>query len=826
MEPIGLGVLQRAFSVLARGWHLFSYLENKPVMLQNYFKIALRSLLNRRGYTFINVLGLSTGLSCALLIFFWVQDELGTDQHIPDAEQVFRITSKVVLPDDSWMQSVTAAPLGESLKENFEEIIGSARMDSNDAIVEIEGEKSKIDNIWLTDPDALDLFGFDLLLGNAATCLSDPYKVVLTQRQAEQFFGDQNPLGTTLKIFAYDPEGEGMDYEVTGVIANPPGNSHLKINMLASFSTYFKARPSAAQDWFDNSLYTYIKLGKNTNPDILESKLPLLIEEKMGEQMEQYDMHYTYFLQNIRDVHFGKGILYDVWGRGSVENIWIIGIIGAFILVLAGINYINLAMAFSMDRAKEVGVRKVMGAQRGQLIRQHLVETFVLVLLSVALAGVIVELAEPYFKQLSGKSHFDFTWKIILSYLSVLAFVLTLLAGFFPALALSLTPAVFALKKQVAGAHKQFFWKVLVAFQFGVTMAILLGVLVVHKQLNFISNKPLGYNKNNIMVLRVNGSREVINGYQAFKNDLFMLPEIKNVSTSRSMIVGGLGNGNAQTLDDKTMVQKVYRLRVDHSFMETFGVELKAGRGFEETIGSDSAEAFILNETAIHGFEWKTAEEAVGQRIHFSGRDGTVIGVVKNFHFNSLKHEVGPVALYLNQGGFSRISIKGGPGADIAEKVSTLWKQHFSNSLLDYSFQEEALSKQYTWETKFYAIFKVFSVLSLVIACLGLYGLVGFAVSKRQKEIGIRRVLGASRKNIIGMIAKHYLLLILLAAMVALPLGYLGMQVWLREFVYKIDFGFGSVCMLVAGVLLLSLGIIFSQIHRHTIKNPTDILNE
>jgi len=795
-------------------------------MVKNYLKIAIRTLRRKSVYSIINIIGLSSGLLCVIFILNWVNDELSYDQHFSNKENLYRVVAEAGTGQDRWHQSVTSLPLGTTMESTYLEVLSQVRLDKNDGMI-VRGDKRFVeDYIVLTDPSFFDVFDYHLLKGNEETALNDPYKIVLTETMANKYFGNENPIGETLKIFLYDPNGNGIDYEVTGVIADPPETSHFTFNFLASISTIESVSQGAMENWGNNSYHTYVVLEDGADYGALESKLTAMVDNHMGEMIEEYDLYYRFYLQNITDIYLHSETQYEFKANGNIEYVWMFSAIGIFILALAGINYINLSTSFSLDRAKEVGVRKALGAFKGQLIKQHLTETLVLTFIAMLLAGLFVELFKPFFYELTGKDHITFDRLTLLIQLLALCIPLGIISGYFPAHLLAQVKATNSLKGKLQNNDKSTLRKVLVTFQFAVTLVILVGLVVVHQQLGFVQSKDMGYDKNNLMVLRVNGSEEVKNGYVPFVNDLKSSPNINFVARSGSMIGGGLGNSNMNHAlpNGEKQFEKTYRLPVDYDYLDTYGMKLLAGRNFNPNINSDSTEAFIINETAAKSFGW-SADEAINKEISFIGREGQVIGVVKDFHFNSLHHAIGPVCLFIPTN-FSRIAVKGNDAQALVAEVKSAWESHFPASIFEYTFQDQALFNSYENDHRFGKIFNAFALLSVLIAFMGLFGLIGYTVGRKTKEIGIRKVMGATSLQIINLISNKFLKLIVIASLLAIPVAWWLMNSWLKDFTYRIDIEIWHLLAAVSALLFVALVIVFAQTVKPSLANPADTLKE
>ncbi len=797
------------------------------IMLKNYFKIAIRTLRRKSVYSVINIIGLSSGLLCVIFILNWVSDELSYDQHFPNKENIYRVVAEAGTGEDRWHQSVTSLPLGDAMVNMFPEVASRVRLDKNNALVQ-NGDVQYIEQfIILTDPEFFDVFDYPLLAGNEETALSQPYQIVLTASMAKKYFGESDPIGQPLKIFQYDPDGNGIDYEVTGVIADPPKTSHFTFNFLASISTIESVSETAMANWGNNSYHSYVVLKDGASASLLESKLPDMVDKHMSEMIAEYDLYYRFYLQSVTDIYLHSDTQYEFKANGNIEYIWMFSAIGFFILTLAGINYINLSTSFSLDRAKEVGVRKVLGAYKGQLIKQHLTETLVLTIIAMLCAGLFVELLKPFFYELTGKTHITFDRATLLFQLLVVCIPLGLISGYFPAHLLANVKTTNSLKGKVQSNDKSTLRKGLVTFQFAVTLVILVGLVVVHQQMQYVQSKDLGYDKSNLLVLRVNGSEEVKQGYKPFINELKSSSHVKFAARSGSMITGGLGNSNANiTLPSgEKNFQKLYRLPVDYDYLDTYGITLSTGRNFNPEIHSDSTQSFIFNEAAAKAFGW-SAEEALGKELSFIGREGKIIGIVKDFHFNSLHHEIGPICMFISGSNFSRITLKGNNAEKLLASTEKAWKEHFPASIFDHTFQDEALFSSYENDHRFGKIFNSFAVLSALIAFLGLFGLIGYTVGRKTKGIGVRKVLGATSMQIVQLISSQFLKLIVIAALIAIPVAWWLMSSWLKDFTYSISIQAWHFGVSVGVLLLIAAIIVFAQTLKPSMANPADTLKE
>ncbi|MEP2773556.1 MAG: FtsX-like permease family protein [Fulvivirga sp.] len=796
-------------------------------MFKNYFKIALRTLRRKSLYSIINIIGLSTGLVCIVFIFNWVGDELGYDKHFPNNKNIYKVMAEAGTGDERWHQSVTSLPLSTTLKNTYPEVVDQVRFRKHDAMV-IRGDNQYIEDfIVMTDPSFFNVFDYDLIVGDTATALKDPYKIVLTETMAKKYFGNENPVGQSLKLFIYDSDGNGIDFEITGVIKDPLETSHFSFNILGSMATLASIAPEEMHNWTNNSYHSYIVLKDGVNPASLEIKLPDMVDQHLGEVIDAYDLYFRFYFTPITDIHLYSDAQYEFRSNGSVEYVWIFSSIGFFILLLAGINYINLSTSFSLDRVKEMGVRKSLGAFRSQLVWQHLTETFVLSVAAMLLAGLLIELFKPVFYELTGKYHLEFN-KLNLSFqLVILTLPLALISGYIPARFLAKVNTISSLKGKVQTNPKNRLRMGLVTFQFVVTLAILSGLFVIRQQLEFVQSQDLGYDKSNLLILKTNGSDEVNQHFERFKTQLMSSANTISIARSGSRIGNGLGNSSAQFKDEKgeSHFLKTYRLPIDYGYLETYQMQLVAGRDLDFNRQGDSTQSFLVNEAFVKSMGW-SPEDALNKVISFNGREGEIIGVVKDFNFASLHQPVAPVCMWRRQSNFSRITIRGKENTKLLKETLEAWKSTFPHSIFDHTFQDQALFENYNTDYRFGKVFNVFSTLSLIIAFLGLFGLIGYNVKRKTKEIGIRKALGATTTQILQLISSRFIMLILIASAISIPISWAMMENWLSSYTYRITLSIWPFIMTTTLILAAALIIIVIQSFKPSRINPADSLKQ
>ena len=795
-------------------------------MFKHFSLLAFRNLTKHKGYTLLNVVGFSAGLACFAFITSWIKDELSYDTFNSKADKIVRVVSRSTSASERFDQAVTAAPLANALKRDFPEVENSVRFEQKGAIVKFGDNQSDENGILLTDPSFFDVFDYRLLQGDAKTALNDPYNIIVTESMAKKYFGKEDPIGKALMIYLFDSTGRGALYKVTGIMPDAPQNAHFTFNFLASFKTLETYAPQAAAEWDKNDYYTYLLLRDKSDIKKIEAQLPLFAKRHTEKYMEQTNTYLDFFLQPLSSIHLNSHLRFEIAATGNMQNVYIFATIGIFILLIACINYMNLATARAPERAKETGVKKVLGAGKTKLLVQHFAEALVIAIISFLIALLFAWILQPMFKQLSGKELLLFNSPGLLLQLFAITLVLGILSGIYPAILITAYKPIEVLKgKIISSSGGVWVRRSLVVLQFTVSIVLVAGILVVNSQLSYIQHKDLGYKKDALLTLKVNGNTDVINGYDAFKNTILSKPLITGVSTSNAILAGGLGNRGATTItgEGSKVTSIIYNLRTDQNYVDVYEMKMIAGRNFYKNIIADSL-SYILNEAAVRSFGWKNAEDAINKPFNTVGRDGRVVGVVKDFHFNSLHQRVEPLVIMPRLPGmrFSQISVRinmSDPQKAITW-VTQNWNKNFPGALLEYVFMDKKLNDQYLAENRFSKFFLYFSILSLVIACLGLFGLTAFTVQQRVKEIGIRKVLGASVSSITAMLSQDFLKLVVIAAIIAFPVAWFAMNKWLQDFAYRITISWWMFVAAAAAALLIALITVGYQTIKAAIANP------
>lgn len=793
-------------------------------------------MIRHKGFSFINIVGLAIGLAACIIILLFIVDELSYDRFHEKAHRIHRITVHGVFGDNEFNSTYTPAPLAQAMLSEFPEVEKITRlMLRPQRSVRISDEKTFIeDRFFYADSSFFEIFSFELITGNPKTVLSEPGNIVLTQSTAYRYFGDEDPVGKLLV------EDNRFNYIVTGVVKDPPANSHFRFNVLASFTTLpWHANPS----WFNQSAQTYILLNESADINAVNEKLNPFLYNQIGEQLRQFmgitleefaesGQSYGYDLQPITDIHLHSNLDGEYEANGSITYVYLFSLIAVFILLIACINFMNLSTARSANRAKEVGVRKVLGSNRSDLIRQFLAEALVYTTLAMIIAILLIELSLPFFNLIAQKQlslSVNQEWYI---FLLIPGFIVltSLLAGSYPAFYLSSFQPLKVIKGQLArGMTKSRFRSILVLFQYSVSIVLLIATFIIFRQLQFVQNKNMGYDKENVIVIkRVNG---LGSGMPVFKNNILQNPDILKASysidlpgddfSSNSMGVTG------RPLDEVNIVMMMY---ADYDFIETLGMHMAEGHYYRRGYASDSA-GVVLNQTAIrrlgiYDFETdRIIRHATPPNEHTTHR---VIGVVDDFHYESLHRGIRPMAIFLLPEGnwANRLSVRVQQNK-VAEKIKFLeqqWTAMDSGQPFEYTMLDTTIDKFYKNDRQTRIIYSSFSILALFVASLGLFGLAAFTTENRTKEIGIRKAHGASVGSIVIMLSKEFTRWVLLANIIAWPVAYFLADNWLDNFAYRIEIPLFS--FLLAGLLAFAIAVITvsSLAFKAATANPVESL--
>lgn len=810
-------------------------------MFRNYLKITLRNLWNNKSYSFINIVGLAFGLASCIIILLYVNNELSYDKHHKKADRIARVASFIDFSGSYLELATTSAPMGPTLRNDYTEVEDMVRFRPRGEFLVRSGDINiKESDIIFSDPSVFNVFTIPVIHGNAETALLEPYTLALSRSKALKYFGTENVVGKTLLL------DDDQTFEITAVYEDMPETSHFNFEFLLSMET--NADEANNGVWISNNFRTYLLLKEGTDLKAFEENFRSIKKTYIEPQLIQFTGNtledfqeagnsLEYELQPLTDIHLHSDLVAEFEPNGNIKYVFLFSGLAGFILILACINFMNLSTARSVKRAKEVGIRKTLGSVRKQLVTQFFTESILLCLFSFLIALLIVELTLPFFSNLSGTnlvSNYFSNTNLILS-IAGIVLLTGLLSGSYPAVMLSGFQPIKVLKGVLDKGTSRF-RSLLVVFQFSVSLVVIIGLLVINKQLDFIQNQSLGFQKEQTVI--IHDAYTLDTNLNVYKEELLKEPEFKNATISSYLPVSGFSM-NDQTFwpkgDDpvqgNTSSTQVWR--VDTDYIPTLGMEIIEGRNFSEDRGADE-NTVILNEALANRFGF---EEPLGEVITtFTQRpDGnfdtenlrefTVIGIVKNFHFRSLRENIAPLGLFK---GTSRgnviFKIDSQDAGTALAKLENSWKEMAPGQPFNYSFLDERFDRMYRTENRVSNLVFAFSVLIIIIACLGLFGLSAYSAEQRTKEIGIRKVLGASVSGIVSLVSKDFLKLILISFLMAAPVGYFIMQQWLKEFTYKTNIGFDVFLISGIGIILIASITVSWQSIKAALTNPVKSL--
>lgn len=798
-------------------------------MLKNYIKIALRNMFRNKLYSLINLFGLAIGMAACLIIYLWVQDELSYDRFHQNADRIYRIERKFDFRDMHGQAPITSGPYGKALVSDYPEIENSVRLARNELSIKDHRNIFHQQQLIFADNSIFEIFDFRLEKGDSQTALTQPRAMVLTRENALKYLGTEDVVGKSITV---DWRGTLTDFQITGILEKVPHNSHVQFDVLASISSYPDRQMS---QWFANFLYTYVLLSKGASAADLEQKFSTFLTKYMaadfaaviGPETDINDV-FQLKLYPLLDIHLHPSREFEIEAQGSLTSVYIFSAIALLILIIACINFMNLSTARANKRAREVGIRKTIGAFRRQLWGQFLGESVLLAMIALIIAVLLIRLFLPVFCSISGKSLsilllFRFgNWIALIG----ITLITGLLAGLYPAFYLTAFEPSQVLKGGVLlGTGKSFFRRGMAVIQFVISIALIISTLIIYRQMVFIQNKPLGFDKENVVLISAE-SNQVRQSIEVFRNALTEDTRIKSVAVSSNIPGSTMYSDTVFKRDDSDEVFSLIFMNTDYEFVDTYGFEVIQGRKFSKEYSTDIQNAVILNQAAAREIGY-TPEEAVGKKLfkfisvkEFS--EHSIIGVVENFHFKSLHRAIEPCLLVLSPDDYRVISVRIMPG-DVRGTVDFIgqkWAETFPGEQFDYSFLDNRINLLYKSEVKMKNIFLLFSLLSIFVACLGLFGLAAFTAEERTKEIGVRKVLGASTGNILVLLSKEFAKWVLMANILAWPLAYYIMNRWLQNFAYKISIGLWPFIISAVLALIIALLTVSYQSIKAALSDP------
>ena len=797
-------------------------------MFRHYLNITIRNLISNKGYFIINLLGLTIGIAAFILIILWIKAETSYDKFHKNAGNIYRVDyllyEEGILEQHSASGSTT---IGKEIKNMFPEVEGYTRFYRTESLVKFGDKIFKEKNILYAQSSFFDLFSFPLVDGNPDTSILAINHAVITEETARKYFGDENPIG---KMITMDGAN---DFEVTGIVKSIPGNSHLKFDILVSYENLIKSSQYWDNAWVSERVYSYILLSPGADAKALEAKLPQVPETFIGRSMKEAFYLLEYRLVKLTDIHLHSAVSNELEVNGSYRNVISLGIIACLVLLIAFINYINLSTSRSIERAHETGIRKVSGALKQDLIFQFLTESALLNLLAliVSLTGVLLLL--PFFKQVM-QSPLQIDYKFVILLFSLLLVSGSLLSGLFPAIYVSrFAPGLVLKGKKPTGSV----WisrlkNYLVVFQFTVSVILIIGTITIYRQVNFMRHHNLGFDIGGLLVLdgpriiRANSFESYMNSLESFKNDIKALSVVSSITGSSNVPGTEIKNSRVYGIpvEGRNTEKRIDIYMADDNFFKTYDLTLLAGDNFSASIQEESGK-IILNESALAYFGFNDAESAVGKILRSGSQEVIIKGIIIDFNQQSLKELPGPIAFF-NQPANVYYTIKVNMAGinQLIPELEKIWNSHYPGNPFNYFFLEDFYNEQYKADQRFNGLFMASSILAIIIACLGLSGLSAYSITRRTKEIGIRKSNGARTGQVMVLLNSDFVKWVLIAVVIATPVGWLAMDKWLQNFAYRTDLSWWIFAL--AGIAALGIAVLTVswQSWRAATRNPVDAL--
>lgn len=792
-------------------------------MIRNYLLLAIKHLRKQKVFSIINILGLTVGITCCFMIFLFIMNEMSYDNFHKNGKDIYRIMRTGNMNGEAREIPWVSPAYATALKNDYPDAIKQAvRVMPDNDLITYKNISYNEKNVYLTDSNFFQFFDFALVRGNAGTVLKDPNSIVLTETSAKKYFGNDDPIGKVVQF------NKDQQLKVTGICEDVPVNSHLQFDMVISLST---VRATSPPDWFtqfpSNNLFTYVQLNYSVDPAQLKKRFPAFMDKYLGEYYTASGFKMGLTIKPLSEIYFATDA-FDKVKHGNKKMVYVFMSIAILILIIACINFINLATARATDRSKEVGLRKVLGAMRKQLVSQFILESVLYAAVACMLSIGLLQLLMPAYSNLLGYELPSY-WNNPLVYVFIIGVIIVvgLLAGSYPALMLSSFSPIDSLKgKLKRGKGGAFFRKTLVVFQFGISVLLIVSVVVIMSQMKYVRNADMGFDKEQSMI--VNFDNTDISGHKLqFKNELLNIPAVKTVSLM-SGEPGGFHDSYGFEAEANPNEKYLFNTEfTDFDFVKTLGLKIIAGRDFSEKFGTDSTNAVLINRTAATKLGY-TPEQAIGKWIRNTSRDSlhrAIVGVVEDYHYVSLKDPIGP--LVISPGNDRRLALIKLSTSNLQPTINAIKKVYAASAPsypFEYNFLDERFDRLYRTESRQESLLSIFSAIAIFIACLGLFGLASYTAVKKTKEIGIRKVLGSSVQNIVFLLSKDLLKPVLIGTLIAMPVGYYAMNKWLQGFAYRIDFHwwmFAIAIVVAVSIALLTVGF---QAVKAAIANPVKSL--
>jgi putative ABC transport system permease protein len=785
------------------------------IMFKNYFKIAFRNIRKYKGYSFINIASLAIGIACCMLIIFYVGFELSYDNYHKGADRIYRIGLDRNLPWEKNTCAMVGYPLAAHLKKNLPQVEYAGRIQRRNVLIKKEDKVFYENDFFYVDKDIFNIFTIPFIKGNAEQALINPETIVISQSMANKYFGEEDPLGRMLTV-------DANDFQITGIVKDPPSNTHFKYSFITSLND--SSLPERIRNsWTASMIYTYLKLAPNTDTRDFARMMNKALESHIDSET------LSFFLQPVKDIHLHSHLLAELEPPGNPFYLYIFSTIAVLILMIASINFINLSTARSANRAKEIGIRKVVGAFRNQLINQFIGESVFTTILSVVAAFVIVDLSLPFFNRLVDIQFTVSDFFKLEFFISLICIILFsgIIAGSYPAVFLSaFKPALVLKGKLRLGTKRSALRKIMVIGQFTVSIILVISTITSYRQLRFMKNEKLGFSKEQKLIIPVQRGADISKNYGIVKSEFLKHSWITGAAVSGG-IPGRIRTSETYRLfneaEDKG--QQMKTLFIDKDFIPEYGIEIAVGRSiFKETDSLRETE-FLINETAVRALGLHSPQDAVGKRL-VGWEGGKIVGVVKDFHFEGLQQEIEPLVITNFSWMFSFITLTVSP-EEISRTLSFVrnkWKELFPGIPYEYYFLDEDFNRLYRSEERTGTLIGVFTLIGVLVACFGLFGLASFMVEQRTKEIAIRKVHGARVSDTVSLLIKDFIKWILISNIIAWPVAYFVVNRWLQNFFYRLNLGVGIFIFTGLIVLAIALLTISYQVIKTTTTNPVDYL--
>lgn len=796
-------------------------------MFSTYLKVTLRSIISQKVYSFINISGLAIGLTCFILIFLYIQDELSYDRFHSNSADIYRLVEKFESDGVGEHSASVPFPTGPTLVEEYSaEVINQVRFfnfqSPTVALANKEADRAFNESrFFFADGAFLSLFDFELIQGDPQTALDNPEALLITESMAQKYFGDKDPIGQLLEF-----QGE-QQLQVTGVLKDAPLNAHFQFDFISSFSSlnhwYNGQLPNG---WYWNPCWTYVQLEKNIDPDGFAAKMGDFVNKYFPDFIKE---DITLELQPLEEIHLHSKLDYEITANSNINNIYIFGAVAVFVLFIAAVNFINLSTAKASKRAKEVGVRKSLGSKKSQLITQFVFESVFLTFISIFIAFGLVALLLPAFNGLVEKS--IVTWQLLqpefLLGALVLGLVIGVLSGIYPAFVLSSFNTISVLKGERVKSRGVQFRKVLVTAQFAISMFLIVGTVIAISQSRLLQDQDPGFDSENVLLIPVIRSG-MGQHYENFRNTALQSPYVKSV-TAVEEIIGVKHQVENYRFEGMERSKPYPRFYVRHDFTETMNINLIAGRDYSRDFVTDDTLAHVVNEAMVEAMGWASAEEAIGKKFyHRNELKGKVVGVVEDYNFVSKHHDIGPIVIDLNTRSrafnlfikYMAVKVEGNSLQQSIADLEEAWATVLPNRPFDFFFLDDRLSRSYAAEQRLSTITIIFSVLAIMVACLGVFGLVTFSLERRTKELGIRKVLGIRTSQIMSLISREFLIILLVAMLLSIPTSFYLVNAWLNGFAYRVELGVWPFVISALMTSAICLGAVLFHVGRVSRINP------